>query len=66
MTISSDDPGLFNINLTHEHQVLQRELKFTAQDIAQCNDWAFDSSFIDFAEKNHYKYYKAIHGEGED
>jgi len=60
VTVSTDDPGIFHINLPHELNLLQNELNFTPQQLRQCNEWAFDASFIDPAEKNHYKYIKPV------
>lgn len=37
VTINSDDPGLFGIDLCHEYAVLQREHGFTREDFARCN-----------------------------
>lgn len=51
VTINSDDPGVFDIDLTHEYEVLAREHHFTREEFARCNDVAAAASFIPFAVK---------------
>lgn len=46
VTINSDDPGVFGIDLTHEYQVLQTHLGFTEADFATCNATATRASFL--------------------
>lgn len=46
LTINSDDPGLFGIDLCHEYQLLQNEHGFTQDDFDRCNDAAASHSFI--------------------
>jgi len=50
-TISSDDPGIFNIDLTHEYELLQNKYGLTEQDFQKCNKIAFDHSFIPLDKK---------------
>jgi adenosine deaminase len=45
-SINSDDPGLFGIDLTHEYEVLQRDLRFTQEEFDRLNDLAAAHSFI--------------------
>jgi adenosine deaminase len=51
VSINSDDPGLFGIDLGHEYEVLQRDLAFTAAEFDRCNDWAAAHSFLPLAVK---------------
>lgn len=51
VSINSDDPGLFGIDLGHEYEVLRRELAFTAAEFDRCNDWAAAHSFLPLAVK---------------
>jgi len=51
ITINSDDPGLFGIDLCHEYRILHREHDFSMQDFERCNDIAASQSFIPLAEK---------------
>jgi adenosine deaminase len=46
VSINSDDPGLFGIDLCHEHEALRRELGFTAAELGHCNDLAAAHSFL--------------------
>jgi adenosine deaminase len=46
VTVNSDDPGLFGIDLCHEYAVLQREHGFTAAELERCNATALEHSFI--------------------
>jgi adenosine deaminase len=46
VTINSDDPGLFGIDLCHEYELLNREHAFSIADIERCNDIAAAQSFI--------------------
>ena len=46
VTINSDDPSLFGIDLCHEYELLQREHGFSAADFAQANAVALAHSFI--------------------
>lgn len=51
VSINSDDPGLFGIDLGHEYDVLRRELGFTAAEFDYCNDLAAAHSFLPDAVK---------------
>ena len=46
VSINSDDPGLFDIDLCHEYRVLERELEFTLAEFNRCNDLAAAHSFV--------------------
>jgi adenosine deaminase len=46
VSINSDDPGLFDIDLCHEYQVLERDLEFTLVEFNRCNDLAAAHSFV--------------------
>ncbi|MCB9026956.1 MAG: adenosine deaminase [Bdellovibrionaceae bacterium] len=45
-TINSDDPGIFNIDLTHEYDVLHTKLGFNLEEFSKCNEIALKASFI--------------------
>lgn len=46
VTINSDDPGLFGIDLSHEYEILHLEHGFTLNDFEHCNDIAAAQSFL--------------------
>ena len=46
VSINSDDPGLFDIDLCHEYAVLQNEHHFSVTEFDRCNDLAASHSFI--------------------
>jgi adenosine deaminase len=46
VTISSDDPEIFEIDLTHEYEVCTVEMGLTTEDIALCNRHALSASFL--------------------
>jgi adenosine deaminase len=52
VTLNSDDPHIFGIDLTHEYEVLRRELKFSDEEFAQMNETALKASFIPEEKKN--------------
>jgi adenosine deaminase len=45
-SINSDDPSLFGIDLTHEYEVLARDLDFTEGEFNRLNDLAAAHSFV--------------------
>ena len=51
VTLNSDDPGLFAIDLTHELEVARGALGFTDADLAACTRNALDASFLPAADK---------------
>lgn len=50
-TINSDDPGIFDIDLTNEYRVLQDIHGFTLEEFNKCNQNAYEASFIDEKKK---------------
>jgi adenosine deaminase len=38
VTISTDDPGIFDIDLGHEESLVQRKFGLTAEDLSQCDN----------------------------
>jgi adenosine deaminase len=46
VTLNTDDPGLFGIDLTHEYEVAQRELGFDDDDLRLVTANALDASFL--------------------
>lgn len=55
MTLNSDDPDLFAINLSHEWKVLQVALGFSELEILQLQSNAFAASFINEKNKARFK-----------
>ncbi len=53
-TINSDDPGIFDINLTNEYHLLSEQYQFTQKEFDLCNDIAAAASFIPLAQKQKY------------
>lgn len=51
VTINTDDPGLFGIDLGHELDVCRRDLGFTDDDVRTVTRNALDASFVDDATK---------------
>lgn len=51
VTINSDDPGVFGIDLTNEYRVLHEGLGLGLDDFTRCNDTAAAASFIPLAER---------------
>ncbi len=51
VAISSDDPGMFASVLSDDYLIAQNELGFTLKDFKDCNQFAFDHSFISESEK---------------
>jgi adenosine deaminase len=46
VSINSDDPSLFGIDLSHEYEALRRDLDFTAAEFDRLNDLAALHSFV--------------------
>ncbi len=46
VSINSDDPGIFDSNLTHEYEILRNEHGFTEAEFNKCNDMALKATFI--------------------
>ena len=51
VSINSDDPHLFGIDLCHEYEILHSELDLTVEDFDRINDAAATCSFLPFEEK---------------
>lgn len=51
VTINTDDPGVFDLNLTHEYDALADFQNFTEDDFRSCNEAAAKASFIPLAAK---------------
>ena len=51
VSINSDDPHLFGIDLCHEYDILHSELGLTEEDFDRINDDAAVCSFLPFEEK---------------
>lgn len=54
VTINSDDPGIFGIDLVHEYQVLSEIHHFTEAEFNNCNDVAAQASFIPRMQKQKF------------
>lgn len=46
VTVNTDDPGIFGIDLVHEYNLLAERQRFTAAEFDHCNDVAAKASFI--------------------
>ena len=46
VTINTDDPGIFNIDMNHEYRLLQDVHGFTLEEFTKCNKTAKEASFI--------------------
>jgi adenosine deaminase len=51
ISINSDDPGLFGIDLCHEYAILVAEHGYTREEFERLNDLAAAHSFIPEEEK---------------
>ena len=51
VTINSDDPALFGIDLCHEYELLHLEHQFGDEEFARCNEVAVSQSFLADEEK---------------
>jgi len=54
VTLNSDDPGIFGIDLVHEYGLWHRLHGFTIEEFNHCNDVAAASSFIPLMKKQKY------------
>ena len=50
-TINTDDPGIFNIDLNNEYEVLAQHHNFTDEEFEICADFAAAASFISLEKK---------------
>lgn len=46
VTVNSDDPSLFGIDLNHEYRLLAKEHDYTGAEFAACNEMAAAASFV--------------------
>ena len=51
VTINSDDPELLDTNLNNEYRIAHEVLGMTVEEIAQCNRFAVESSFLPAATR---------------
>jgi len=51
VTISSDDPEVLETNVNNEYRIAHETLGMSMDDIAVCNRYAFEASFIESAAK---------------
>ena len=51
VTINSDDPEVLETNLNNEYSIAHEVLGMSMKDIAACNRFAFDASFLDVVKK---------------
>jgi adenosine deaminase len=52
VTINSDDPEVLDTNLNNEYRIAHEILDMSMQDIATCNRYAYEASFLPLNEKN--------------
>ena len=52
VTINSDDPEVLETNLNNEYRIAHEILSMSLQDIATCNRYAYEASFLPLNEKN--------------
>lgn len=60
VTINSDDPGIFGIDLVNEYELLESSYQFTTEEFQRCNDIAAQASFIPLMKKQKH-WPRAIH-----
>jgi aminodeoxyfutalosine deaminase len=46
VTINSDDPELLDTNLNNEYRIAREVLGMSMEDVAACNRFAFEASFL--------------------
>jgi aminodeoxyfutalosine deaminase len=47
VTINTDNPGLFDVDLTHELEACRDALRFSDEDFTRVTENALDASFLD-------------------
>jgi adenosine deaminase len=52
VTINSDDPEVLDTNLNNEYRIAHEVLGMSMEDIATCNRYAYEASFLPEKEKN--------------
>ncbi|MEZ4872926.1 MAG: hypothetical protein R2827_11970 [Bdellovibrionales bacterium] len=50
VTINTDDPGIFGIDMLHEYKLLHEKFNFTPEEFRKCNETAVAASFINPAK----------------
>ena len=55
VSVSTDDPGVFGIDLNHEYGILSRTLHFSAEDLLNVSFQGIDSLFLPAREKEELK-----------
>ncbi len=68
ISINSDDPGVFGIDLSNEYRVCMEHLNFTKDDIQKTLDFALTDSFIDpdrkqYLQKKHFDFLPKVGSE---
>lgn len=54
VTLNTDDPGVFDIDLTNEYRVLEKQHGFSKEEFERMNDVAAAASFVPFELKQAY------------
>ena len=52
VTINSDDPEVLETNLNNEYRIAHEILGMSLDEIATCNQYAYEATFIPFDEKS--------------
>jgi adenosine deaminase len=52
VTINSDDPEVLETNLNNEYRIAHEILGMSMEDIATCNRYAYEASFLPLVERN--------------
>jgi adenosine deaminase len=52
VTVNTDDPGIFGIDMNHEYRVAHELLGFSEKDFIECNETAYKASFISDDKKS--------------
>ena len=51
VTVNSDDPEVLDTNLNNEYRIAHEMLGMNLEEIAQCNRYAVEASFVPEAER---------------
>lgn len=54
VTVSTDDPGIFDLTLTHEYSVLEKQFHWKTEDFKEVNQNALRASFLSTEIKNKF------------
>lgn len=60
LTLNTDDPGIFNIDLSNEYKVVYENFNFTEKEFKKMNKYAFEKSFIAPEILSHFKHFFAL------